>query len=401
MRHKFKGKNSIKSARKLMAERSKYFLHSIPKNDGELPPHVVDFNFAERVLYGKVDRQHNPVFPNERFITTLGSSNNKNSTIRVMNFVAQQFVDFEKHFVRACRLGEIPINDPVLSTLVVHRGYDSPINMFDNYLPTVMGTYVDIFLSNRKDQIENFDHFLNNFVEFMEKMTETFPVTFSAFQRSKHSSIFTSGFCLNIANIDLGNDEEKQNLLLNKPAFPFYLNLAKQYGFSVNRTSPSILISDLASPVTKLYRNNFLLSTVNSVFSLQFNKTIDIDLEYFMATMEKYYNLFVSKNPYKQTVKLCNDKTQLVNIKRKYINNINIYNNKIIHLYITVRNIEEVYPFSEPEIDEIYRNAILLRSNSKSVMMNYIDDRFKSMYNFKDGTLTYFKKKNDAIFDKE
>lgn len=401
MRYKFRGKNSIKSAKKLITERSKYFLHSIPKNDGNLPPHVVDFNFAERVLYGKVDRQHNPVFPNEQFIVPIASSNNKNATITAMNFVAQQFVDFEKHFVRACRLGEIPINDPVLSTLVVHNGYTSPINLFDNYLPSVMGSYVNVFLSGRRDQIENFDHFLFHFVEFMEKMTERFPVTFSAFQRSKHSSIFTSGLSLNVANIDFGNDEEKQNLLLNRPAFPFYLNLAKQYGFSVNRLCPSILVSDLASPITKLYRNNFLLSTVNSVFSLQFNKTIDIDLEYFKATMEKYYNLFVSKFPYKQTVRLCNDKTQLVNIKRKYINNINIYNNKLIHLYITTRNIEEDYPFLDTEIDEIYRNSVQLNVRSKSLMMNYIDDRFKSMYNFKDGTLTYYKKKNDVIFDKE
>ena len=58
---KFKGKNSIESTGLLARERAKYKLAAFPENDGMGPNQVVDFNFAEKVNYGRVDIQHNPV----------------------------------------------------------------------------------------------------------------------------------------------------------------------------------------------------------------------------------------------------------------------------------------------------------------------------------------------------
>ena len=68
----FKGKNEIKSIRRLISERIKYQTQSyIREDEDEAPPQVVDFNFAERTLYGRVDRQLNPVIPNENFLFPL------------------------------------------------------------------------------------------------------------------------------------------------------------------------------------------------------------------------------------------------------------------------------------------------------------------------------------------
>jgi len=58
----FKGRNSIPSAHRLFYERTRYDKLAFPSNGGMGPPQIVDFNFAERNLYGKVDRQHNPVY---------------------------------------------------------------------------------------------------------------------------------------------------------------------------------------------------------------------------------------------------------------------------------------------------------------------------------------------------
>ena len=127
---KFKGKNSIRKVATLAKERAKYNLLAFPENDGMGPKQVVDFNFAEKGLYGRVDRQHNPVIAKSEFIIPLSRSNNRVDTVRLMNFVTDQFIDFESHFVRACRLGLIPVDDPVLSTLQVKRGYEDPLDLY-------------------------------------------------------------------------------------------------------------------------------------------------------------------------------------------------------------------------------------------------------------------------------
>ena len=87
----FKGKNKLPSTSRLAFERQKYALNAFPENGGMGPHQIVDFNFAERTLYGKVDRQHNPVVPIIDYIVPLQNSNNNRKIIMVMNFVAEQF----------------------------------------------------------------------------------------------------------------------------------------------------------------------------------------------------------------------------------------------------------------------------------------------------------------------
>jgi hypothetical protein len=266
-----------------------------------------------------------------------------------------------------------------------------------------MDVYVNDFLASREQQIDNFKDFLFNFPEFMEKMSQAFPVTFSGFQRSNHSSIFTSGLAIDIGEIPFGDDEMKEELMFTKPAFQYYVNLARQYGFSVNKRNPSVLVSDLAGPATIVYRNNLNLSSINSIFSKQFIKTIDSDLSKFRKMLVDYYNSFVTKFRFKQVVDVCLNRTVIENYTREYINinNINLYYNNIIYLYFFTRNIEERKPYSDSQIKTFFETAIRIGKKSESAMMNYIDDQFKAVYNQKDGSLTYYNEKLQKQLDNE
>ena len=397
---KFKGKNSIKKVSQLARARSKYNLEAFPGNNGAGPKQVVNFNFAEKGLYGRIDRQHNAIIPMEEFIVPLSHTNNNTDTIRLMNFVADQFTDLEAHFVRACRLGLIPVDDPVLSSLKARRGYKDPGDSYRSYLGNLMESYITTFLKPRKNQINNFHDFLHHFPEFMRKMRDIFPVSYSGFQRSSQSSIFTSGLTIDIGGIPFDNDEAKENLLFNSPAFQFYINLAKQYGFSINKRNPGVLISDLQSPVTVVYRNKYQLSSVNYVFIKQFSKTLYSDLSELTKTLVNYYNFFISNYPIQRKFKLCSGKTLCDVYKREPINIDSINNNNIIYLYIIIRNIEEREPFSQSRVETIYENAARIRKLSESRMLDFIDDQFKSKYNQKDGSLTYYKKKIENRLDK-
>tara|TARA_R110002110_G_scaffold140107_2_gene327189 strand:- start:744 stop:1934 length:1191 start_codon:yes stop_codon:yes gene_type:complete len=393
----FKGKNDIKSVKRLAKERAIYNRDAFP----EKPLNVVDFNFAERTLYGRIDREHNPVIPLEEFIVPLPIANSTDpSTTLLMNFVVDQFMDLELHFAKACRMGKIPIDDPVFSSLKAVRGYRDPSVMYQNYANTIMQSFILTFLKTRRKQVLSFNDFSMFFPQFMERMTQVFPVTFSGFQRSNQSSIFTSGLVVDVGGISFSNDETKQQLILDSPAFTYYTNLAKQYGFSLNKRNPGVLISDLASPATTSYRTKYKLQNTTRIFAQQFQKTLYQDLSQFILLMMNGYNYFVNTNPIYREFKMCKTNVFSSVHKRKYINIESININNIINIYTTVRNIEERYPLSQPRLKDVQRNAIRLRKVSELKMLEYIDDQFKQSYNTKRGSLTYYTKKLEKRLDK-
>ena len=140
---KFKGKNKIKSVRALAGERVRYNSFAFPDKQKQ----IVDFNFAEKTLYGRIDRQHNPVVPLREFIVPLPLANSTDpSSILLMNFVVDQFMDLELHFAKACRMGVIPIDDPVFSTLKAVRGYEDPNILYYNYSNRILESFLLEFL---------------------------------------------------------------------------------------------------------------------------------------------------------------------------------------------------------------------------------------------------------------
>jgi len=396
---KFRGKNSIKSVRRLAGARVTYNQEAFPGD----PPQVVDFNFAEKTLYGRVDRMLTPVFPRPEWIVPITVQNGDGPSILLMNFVADQFYDFEAHFASACRLQVLPNNDPLFSAIQAKRGYENPLQLYEDYSDNIMGLYANKFLNKYKKNINSFNDYLYYFPQFMDIMRDIFPVTYSGFQRSNQSSIFTSGLAIDIAGVSFGNDEAKETLLLNSPAFEFYMNLAKQYGFSINKRNPGVLVADLQSPATVVYRERYNLSTVNQVFSQQYSKTLYKDLAILASLMGDGYNSFITTNPIKRTFRVCDDNLTSKIVRREYINinSINnIYYNNIIETYIVIRNIEERRPFDNVRIKDIMKNALEMRKHSEIKMLNYIDAQFKDKYNKKSGSLTYYKKKLEKRLDK-
>jgi len=396
----FLGKNKTTSAAKLAFERSKYSLKAFPENQGMGQPPIVNFNFAERNLYGKVDRLHNPVIPNEDYLRPIYLSRNNENVVRVMNFVADQFNGFQEHYIRACRMRLIDDDDPVLSMIKAYRGYEDPMVKYDAYVDNIMSTYVYNFLPNMLHRVVNFNDFLRIFPEFMERMDSTFPVTLSGFQRSIQSSIFTSGLAIDIGNIKFGDDEVKQDTFLNNNSFQYYVNMAKQYGLSVNKQNPGVLVSDLRGPGCIPYRSNYQLAIVDDVFSKQYIKTIYRDMQQLRFYLVEFYNTFVTLYPEHREIYTCQYKTHSKLTERQYVNNINNnMNNKILYLYIIIRNIEEDKPYTLKQLEAYYENALRLKDLSEDRMVDYLEDMFQKKYVTKSGSLTSQMKKKGKKLD--
>ena len=97
----FKGNNNSNTIRTAL-ERSRYKLSAF--NDSDVQ--VMDFNFAERTFYGRVNRQIDPVIANENFIVNLYNQNTG-----VMNFVADQFKEMYIRYSNALNLSLINKED--------------------------------------------------------------------------------------------------------------------------------------------------------------------------------------------------------------------------------------------------------------------------------------------------
>ena len=395
---KFKGKNDIESTSTLAVERSRYNREAFPQNEGLGPEQVVDFNFAEKNLYGKVNRELTPVIARKEFLVPLTITNESQGTKLVMNFVADQFKDFENHFIRACRLGLLPVDDPYLSAVRAVRTYEDTLPNYRSFVGESMSTFNSTYLQQFMDRVFTIEDYLHYLVQYMERLRDTFPLTLSGFQRSYRSSNFSSGLCIDIAGLPIGDDELKENFFLTNPAFDYYLNMAKQYGFSVSKRAPSIIISDLASPVTKNYRSRYNLPTVDSVFTDQYDFAYNNDINLLSNLIIANYNSFVNLNPRKKVLQTCSDKTRSSFRRRTPINNIN--NNIIYKLYIDIRNIEERKPFNDSRLKIIKNNTIRLLKVDSEKAMRYIDDQFRSNYNQKDGSLNSFRKKFEKRLDR-
>src|SRR6056300_577315 len=383
---KFNGNNSLKTSR-LAFERAKYKLEAFEQDY----PHVYDMGFAERTFYGRVNRLLEPVVVKEEFLKDITVSDQDVGSQRAMNFVVDQFKDMEIHFAKACRMGVIPIDDPVLSSLKVKRSYENPLIAFKRTSESAMSKILNDFIIKHKAQINNFEDFTRVFVDYYINSDIVETVILSDFMKSLNSNMFQSGLALDIAELDFSNDSLKEERMFNSPAFKYFINITKQYGFRVNQNNPGVIISDLDSPVTAEYRKRYFLTTVTSVFDKQYDKTIFRDLDLLESLLLDTYNSDVNLNPYNTKYKSCNDNTiaSITNIKYKS----NIHYNTLLLIYINMRNFFEGSPLSPSSRKQISQSAQSIAKHDREKALLYVEDQFKSFYNQKDGSLTYFTKR--------
>ena len=384
---KFKAKNEGQSAFYQAAYRLKYKKEAFPENNSLGPVGVVDFLFAERNLYGRVDQNLNVVVPREnalKRITTQASP----TGIVAMNFVIDQFQEFMRVYERALNSRKIRQNVPFLSTIEVQRSYENPKVLYESYFQEIFNNFEQIYLD--RTDVLTADQYYSEFLKYIEQITPNFPITYTAWQRSKESSIFTSGLALDIAGIDVGNDELKE-AFIESENFPYFLNACNNFGFSVTKNSPWVIVADLASPVSKVYHTNNGLSNIPQIFSQNFSQTIDFDVELLKANLFNSYNSFVNKFTYQKNVFVCKSNRTLKNNIYRYNINIdkfnNIFNNNyFIEYYNNIRYFEENSGFSVSDRDKFTRNAKNLEKvfdNSRAI--GYINEQYRSVYKSKRG----------------
>jgi hypothetical protein len=394
---KFKAKNDNESTFYQAFYRSKYSKEAFLSNNGRGQPGIVDFLFAERNLYGRVDQNLNVVIPNSDFLKRISSRDNP-SGIVAMNFVIDQFEALMENYERALLSNKIRQNVPFLSKIKVYNSYQNPRPLYDKYFADVVADFENIFLDKRK--VITAGDYLSEFMVFVKQITPTFPITYTAWQRSGNSSIFASGLALDLSGQDAGNDQLKERFIDNEN-FPFFRRVCNNFGFSISKNCPWVIVADLDSPASKAYHTNYAMSTISQIFSEQFIQTYQLDLQYIRVNLFKAYNSFVDRFSYEKKFIITDKNTFKENIFRSNINinkYNNIYNNKyFIEYYNNIRNYEENNIFSQSDKTKFTENAKNLEKTFDiSRAIGYINEQYRFVYKNKPGGLNDVLKKIEA-----
>ncbi len=398
---KFKGNNSITSAKTLFYERLDYELNATSEEVGRDFLGIEDLNFIEMNYYGRVDTNLNSVIPDVKFIKQLKYPYNAEYRFAALDFVTDAFYDLTKKFMEACIVNSIPANNAYLSKITAKSGYVDPVNGYREYINNMMQIYTNEYIIGNRHglKVMNLKSFLDNLLPFFERMTDQYPMTFTAWHRSTNSNPFSSGLFLDLGGYGKDVDELKEERFLNNPAFEFYVNACVQHGFMVSHKNPSVICADLKSPAMLKYMLPYALRVPQDVFQRKFKTTHSMDIDEMARAIYTAYNDFVDLRGYERETTYC-ERSNKALVKLKTRDNINLdsfnkifNNNYIIILYTKLRNIEESKVFGDPDIRRIIRQAKFFEKKFDiNRAIRYINEQFRSTFKSKPGGVNWLKR---------
>jgi hypothetical protein len=160
---------------------------------------LIDFNFAEKALYGKVDRTYIPIVtsPNLVRFKNFISSGNPRQNLQAIGFVVDAFEALAQQFKKAEQSGKIYSNDPNLTNLKVYKSYKDNNISYDEYqINFIKALKTNMNINN----IHNFQTFIKELLATVSIVTRTYPLSMPAYTKSKLNSLTNSGLALEIAD---------------------------------------------------------------------------------------------------------------------------------------------------------------------------------------------------------
>jgi len=276
---------------------------------------LIDFLFAEKYLYGRVDRHYVPIEVNTGaagFKSLPTTNKGDQNGFQVLSFVADAFNDMVMQFRKSVMSGKIRANDQFLTTLEVNRAFKSPRTQYRYYYAGIKSGIVDAFVSKNLN-FRDFNEFMIHFDGLLAEIIDLGPMTYPAFVKSHLCEVVASGLVIEIASESCSNDEGKIEKFKKSPNWEFYLNACRSYGFSVDANNPWRLVADIGSAEMVQYARRYTyLSTDNILEGVYIPAHITF-YENFPNILLEIYN--ATKRQFVET-ELCRDGTTRTKVIR-------------------------------------------------------------------------------------
>ena len=350
---------------------------------------LVDFNFAEKFLYGRVNRNFISMEPNESLTTfeSLRQSDNKTGRVKVMSFVALAFNMLNRHFERSAQIGKIRKSDPYLSTLKPYEGYQNSNIAYSNYFNTMISAMSRV-KTEKGSKITNFNEFVDFLKDFSQSVGNTFPITKTGFIRSRYNSVMNNALSIEISDLVYENDDQKITDFVKSPNFEYYLNACNSFGFMVDINAPWRIVADLDSVAMRDFASRFGYPNTDAVISVAFRTVHDA---YFRNLSSQLLNLYNQLSNKFIDIDKCTGKAIIIKPEQYTLEQINkLYNqNYFIKLYCTLRFLEEEDKHSKAKQDLIITDTVNLSSTKNLRTALAYFERFVSQPFDYRGSLSY------------
>jgi hypothetical protein len=351
---------------------------------------VVDFTFAEKALYGKVDRDFISIEPNViGNFKRIPNSEGIAGSVEVFGFVADAFAGLSRHFERSTQIGAIRKNDPYLSSIKAFSGYVKPQTAYNEYFRNLSSAISQV-KEQKQIKIKNFEDFVHFYLDFSKSVGKRFPITKTGFVRSRFNSLMNSGLSIEVTDIVYENDNEKIESFVSSPNFEYYLNACNSYGFMVDRTAPWRMIADIDSVAMQGYASRYSYRNTDAILLTAYKKSHHSALRQMPQQMLQIYNniseVFTESE-------LCNGKTKTYIVEPEVYNlekiN-NLYDQEyFIRLYCMLRFTEEETKHSEATQKLIITDTInLSRVKDLSTALGHFERFVSQPFDYR-GSLSY------------
>ena len=269
-------------------------------------PGVKVFDLHKKHLfYGRIDIEGDAVYLDDSNIKQIQSG--RTGTHLAVDFVCRAFSDLRKNIRSAANKNYISKDSLYPTNLRVSRSWitgDLEYS-YDQYLNKLYTTFVNSYLNinNRSNKIKNYRDFIREFVNFILKTAEYFPLTKTGFITSIHASPFISGLMVEVAKENHGLQTNRRILdYVDDPNFSFFVNEVRKFGFMVDKNAPWRMVFNLASGLGQTTEDGELLGgqfymekfavNFNNVFPVYFRKAHLDELSNLKAKIYSLYESF-------------------------------------------------------------------------------------------------------------
>jgi hypothetical protein len=353
--------NNLLSAKEMFMNRINYEIKAIETSTKY--PNLVDFNFAEKRFYGKVNRNFVPIVLFDRLsnLKSLPSTGETTESFRAINFVVDQFQQLSRQFDKCSLTGKISPGDKYLSKLRIYNAYTSVDQEYNSYLEDLQVS-ISNAIKNQNKEVTTFKQFLIEVDNYFEVVTLDRPFTLQHYIKSRFSSPLISGLSIEISDLDPTNDLEKVNNFFNSRNWEFYVNTCNSFGFMVDKNVPWRITADIGSKEMLDAAANYGLPTTDSILNRMFGYRIS---QNYLSFKRMINNMAIATASDFYFIKECKDGS----LKQKKLNNqLNIENIKeeeYLKTYLKLRLREEEIKLQR--YDHIIIEKNLIAESKKSI----------------------------------
>jgi hypothetical protein len=267
----------------------------------------------EKQHYGRVDLDNIPVIIKETQTKTVSIGSKQ---IILHNFVHDAYKELISYWDYLKKINKLKAGG-VYQDIKIKNDDTTSGKLYFYYLNEIYKQFAQT-TAEQNIIITDFNHFLKNFLGFLDGLMPFMPFLYSSFIVSRMADPLITGLCFDVNRSDPANDSEKYSSYLQDPNFAIFKKTATKFGFFVDKQIPWRLWADVDSPAMAPYMQKYNINQ-DTLYKTNFITADSYDLVLLKTYLVQFYNTYVSSNStkVKPDFKICGDSTI---IKNKFIN---------------------------------------------------------------------------------